>query len=173
MKRIFFAFIILVLPVCVKSQNCFGEFNNSVSALACVDAQATFDMNYRASIIIHPYQDRYAFYQNEVNYPVKSWYITDEKYYNINEYGFKNEALDIIVVYQVIHQTNKVEIAIMLDGLPFYHGILDLSFKHEWIDISGSSTFTGQPIPFLVSFKNDKILGVAVGKITIVQHNNN
>jgi len=178
MKKVLLCLLLASLAISAKSQNCFNEYDNNVSALACVDAVATFEMNYYAAIIKQPQQDRFALYLNDKNYPLQSWHMMDRSGpdFNIHQYGFKDGDVNVIVVYKIVKRYTVADIAIIVAGQPYYHNTnasIYTNPKDDLHDIEGIASIGNKKSSFIIIMDGSDIVSVKIGDTMYVRHNNN
>lgn len=159
-----------------KAQNCFNESNSTVASLACVDATASFDVNYQAAIINNPSQPKFVVFDGDSNHPIPSWYMMEQKgnFFNIHQYGFTINDISVVVTYKILKMFELADVAIVINGRPFYHKISYI-YKNQkagnWYDIVATGGTTENPLQFNLTFIGDSNLaGVQLGNLTIAKH---
>jgi hypothetical protein len=155
-----------------KSQNCFNEYNNTVSSLACVNSQAGFDINQYAAAIYQA-QDKFASVKDEINYPIGSWNLLQREgnFSNIHQYGFKKDQLDIIITYKIINTFTLADLAIVVAGQPFYHSQININtdLQYGWHEMKGNGKLFGSETPFTITLDWADIIGVKIGDTIIIR----
>jgi hypothetical protein len=158
------------------SQDCFNENDSIVSSLACVDANATFDMNYQAAIINNPSQPKFVVFDGSLNHAIPSWYMMDKKgnFFNIHQYGFTVNDIHIIITYKILKIFELADVAIVINGKPFYHKISYI-YKNNKIpncyDIVATGGTNSNQLQFDLNFIGDSNLaGIQLGDLTIAKH---
>lgn len=166
MKFIYLSFMLVLLSVLdCSAQNCFNEFDNVVSDVACVDYSMGFDVNVMAAKIGSPNQPLFTTTTNEgFTKLAPSWFMMDKsgKLFNIHQYGFKTDNdLNIVVVYKVLVKDKSIEAAITIEGKPVYHGITNLSIDkygyYRTPDLNGGFDFKSSGLLIVLNDKSQLV----------------
>jgi len=161
---------IILAAIKTHAQNCFNEYDNTVSSLACVDYQAGFEINKTAALYSNPNQPTYTTTDdNNFTKGVDCWYMMDRSgnFFNIHQYGFKSvEGSEIVIAYKIMQKNVKAELAIVVNGQPYFHGIVVLSDNGHNIyktgSILGQYSYTNSSF-ILALDENSRLFGYGIG----------
>jgi hypothetical protein len=171
MKNLYLCLMLALLAFNAKSQNCFGEYDNIVSSLVCVNAKGGFDIMSQTALIENPTQKKFAITNTNDKEYIPSFYMMESSgdFSNIHQYGFQCKGFEIYLTYKIVQRYTNAELAFVIANYPAFHKVVNIETepKNGYHTITGNYRFQNKDYSFAIILDGSDLVAVSMGSIFI------